>query len=170
MGKLWGCRCLRLVIALQVFGHTFQQGADGGMYAVALHGLVGHPYQAEVDGFFAFQDIVDGGFLQAIGFAQLSLGSVSVNGMAQAAFGHAHQHFDGRFAVRGLHFAVNDAHGEDGGRAATSGEESFDFAQTTEVFGFLEGESHGGCVMGRWESDSREQRLLCVPPLPAFCT
>ena len=170
-------RLLRPMLAPKILGHALQQGTDGTMYAMALHGFVGHPYQSDVYGLCAWEDVVDDSFLEAVGFAQLSLGAVSVNGMAQAAFGYADQHLDWRLAIFGLYFSIDDTHGENGGRAAASGEEAFDFAEATEVFGFFEGESHGvcvGCSFGkrqpRTEATLRPSAPGCVYVGWIFCS
>ena len=102
------------------------------VYALGSDWALGEPNKPHMQALIVAENIGNQLFVQAIGFAQLAFGAVTVNSMAEAALGHTDEHLY-LWPAFTRHDAENGTQREDGDGAAACREERLDVFLQTEV-------------------------------------
>ena len=128
-----------------------QEGVHTAEDLVLGHGAAVEPNEGHVEGLAVRNRGEEKVLLEAVGFAELALGTVAVYGVAETALGNAEEHLDARTAAAVGDEAEGGAQGEDGLGDTAGTEKGLDIAAQAEVFGFGEVEGFhvgNGCGKG----------------------
>lgn len=106
------------------------------VYALGSDWTLGEPDKPHMQALVVAENIGNQLFVQAIGFAQLAFGAVTVDSMAKAALGHTDEHLC-LWPAFTRHDAENGTQREDGDGATACREERLDvfFRQRCSHFG-----------------------------------
>ena len=102
------------------------------VYTLGSDWTLGEPDKPHMQALVVAEDIGNQLFVQAIGFAQLAFGAVTVDSMAKAALGHTDEHLY-LWPAFTRHDAENGTQREDGDGATACREERLDVFLQTEV-------------------------------------
>lgn len=129
---------------MEAGGAALEELGHGAGYAGRGLGPVGQPDKGDMKGLTLGEGAGEHLLAQAVGLAELALGTVAVDGMAQAALRHADHHLDPRPVPVIRHGPDDHAQGIGREPPEPLGKEGLDLALQTEMLCLAEGVAESG--------------------------